>query len=142
MTSLQSLLDEIIRRYADYYGFTWKGFRVTEVTKFYSDQAFRNGRLITLTVLYVPMTLWLGYNLLRKFRISSVALVLLLPCLLVLMNGFTPDRFAFIRIILLFAVIEQGTFYYSATQKSSLVFRNCMLKKGALSDIITLYVYL
>lgn len=105
LTSLQSLLDEIIRRYADYYGFTWKGFRVTEVTKFYSDQAFRNGRLITLTVLYVPMTLWLGYNLLRKFRISSVALVLLLPCLLVLMNGFTPDRFAFIRIILLFAVI-------------------------------------
>lgn len=37
---------------------------------------------------------------------------------------------------------EQGTFYYSATQKSSLVFRNCVLKKRALSDIITLYVYL
>ena len=37
---------------------------------------------------------------------------------------------------------EQGTFYYSATQKSSLVFPICVLKKRALSDIITLYVYL
>ncbi|MBR5657788.1 MAG: transglutaminase domain-containing protein [Lachnospiraceae bacterium] len=105
LTSLQSLLDEIFRRYADYYGFNWKGFRVTEITKYYTDQAFRNGRLITLTFIFAPMTLWLGYNLIRKFRISSVALVLLFPCLLVLMNGFTPDRYALIRIILLFAVV-------------------------------------
>ena len=103
--SLQSLLNELIRGYSDYYGFTWSGFRSSEVKIFYTDEAFRNGRLLTLALLYLPLTFWLGYNLIRKFRISSVAVVLVLPCFLVLMNGYTPDRFAFLLIILLFAVV-------------------------------------
>ncbi|MBO7514260.1 MAG: hypothetical protein J6T47_01340, partial [Lachnospiraceae bacterium] len=102
--SIRSLLDVLIRAYSDYYGFSWSGFEANKIVS-YANQTTGNEYLFALLLIHLPFTVLLGYNMLRKFRLSSVALALLFPCFLIFMNGYTPDRHAFIRVLLLFAVL-------------------------------------
>ncbi|MBR5348254.1 MAG: transglutaminase domain-containing protein [Lachnospiraceae bacterium] len=102
----RTLLDVLIRSFSEYYGFRWDGFGTGSDIALIGFWGFGEGPLGMLLILHLPFTMLLGYSMIRKFRFSSVCLALLFPCFVFLMNGYMPDRFYFLRLIFLFAVLS------------------------------------
>ena len=102
---VRTLLDVLIRSFSEYYGFSWDGFGTGSDIALIGIWGFGEGPLSVLLIVHLPFTMLLGYSMIRKFRFSSVCLALLFPCFIFLMNGYMPDRFFFVRLIFLFAVL-------------------------------------
>ena len=102
---VRTFLDVFLKAMSEYYGFPWEGFGVGSDAGILEFIGTQNSVLNAVLMIHLPFTALLGYSMIRKFRFTSVGLALLLPCFIVMMNGYMPDRFALILVIFIFAVL-------------------------------------
>ena len=121
---VRTFLDVFLRSLSEYYGFTWKGFGEGSDVGFLAAKAAENTVLNAILLIYLPFTALLGYSMIRKFRFTSVALVLMLPCFIVMMNGYMPDRFALMMVIFIFAALAVLGIQMKIEEKQQLVAQN------------------
>lgn len=104
--NIRTFIDVIINSLSEYYGFHWGGFGAGSNAEYLLYMGRENTVLNALLLFYLPFTTLLGYNMIRKFRFSSISLAILFPCFFALMNGYMPDRVSFLLLIFLFSILS------------------------------------